>query len=253
MGTSKKPTLDNARYDWEGIYFLDPDDQDYKEILKHARRENRKDLWAPAMPCKRAPNNITKVFCKSLSIASVKAPKTVSGCKVESHESHKATSWPKNHEDRIARIYFNDPITIWCTNLFRCTKRMNIRDAKAAVDKEWKKSPRQSQRGNWTRWRAKKRSFQKREETKRKSTLLHWWTFATSRMTELEPQLQKYKERVCALVRHCKSRRWSLRSFYWTGIGPAFQMSAAKVMDIISRLPGCQRTSSLTQYLLIPR
>ena len=34
----EKPTLDNARR-LGGIYFLDPDDQDYKEILKHARRK----------------------------------------------------------------------------------------------------------------------------------------------------------------------------------------------------------------------
>ena len=34
---NEKTKLDNARKD-EGIYSVDPDDQDYKEVLKNARR-----------------------------------------------------------------------------------------------------------------------------------------------------------------------------------------------------------------------
>ena len=33
-------------------------------------------------------------------------------------------------------------------------------------------------------------------EIKRKSTLLHGWTYATSKKRSLEPKLQKYKGRV---------------------------------------------------------
>ena len=59
---------------------------------------------------------------------------------------------------------------------------MKIPDAKAAVDKEWKKLE------TIPAWDLKKMSkgnrslFWKHTETKRKSTLPHWWTYATSKM-----------------------------------------------------------------------
>ena len=46
---NEKPKLDNARR-LRGIYFIDPDDQDYKETLKKIRGENWKDLWQ--QPCR---------------------------------------------------------------------------------------------------------------------------------------------------------------------------------------------------------
>ena len=68
----EKPKLDNARR-LRGIYFIDRDDQDYKETLKHARRKLERPM-APAMPCKRTLNGITKVLAKSEN-ASEKIPK----------------------------------------------------------------------------------------------------------------------------------------------------------------------------------
>ena len=58
----EKPKLDNARI-LRGIYFVDPDDEEYREILKNARRKLERPK-APAMPCKRSPNGITKVTAK---------------------------------------------------------------------------------------------------------------------------------------------------------------------------------------------
>ena len=51
------------------------------------------------------------------------------------------------------------------------------------------------------------------------------------------------------LRRHCKRRLWSLCSFYWTS-SSASQMTAAKVMEIIARLPGCeeQAADALSAY-----
>ena len=69
-----------------GIYLIDPDDEEYKEILKNTKRKLERPM-APAMPCERAPNSITKVFPKS-EIASEKTNITVYGCKVESHETN---------------------------------------------------------------------------------------------------------------------------------------------------------------------
>ena len=46
-----------------GIYFIDPDDEEYKDTLKNARRKLERPL-APAMPCKGAPTSITKLFAQ---------------------------------------------------------------------------------------------------------------------------------------------------------------------------------------------
>ena len=75
---AKKAKLGNARR-LRGIYFIDPDDQDYKETLKNARRKLARPM-APVMLCKRRafPTGITKVFAQS-EIASEKTPKTIYG------------------------------------------------------------------------------------------------------------------------------------------------------------------------------
>ena len=57
----EKPKFDNARRP-RGIYFIDPDDQDYKENLKNARRKLEIPM-AAVVPCERkAPKGITKFF-----------------------------------------------------------------------------------------------------------------------------------------------------------------------------------------------
>ena len=58
---NEKPKLDNARR-LRGVYFIDPDDEENKGILKNARRKLGR-LMAPAMPCKRQLS-IKKVVAK---------------------------------------------------------------------------------------------------------------------------------------------------------------------------------------------
>ena len=45
-----KTKLDNARK-LRGIYFIDPEDKEFKETIKNARKK-LETLMAPAMPCK---------------------------------------------------------------------------------------------------------------------------------------------------------------------------------------------------------
>ena len=81
----------------------DPDDEEYKDILRNARRKLERHM-APAMPCKRPPNSITNVTARP-KIASEKNSKTVNGCVVESHDStwqRVESCQPKKHEDHIA-------------------------------------------------------------------------------------------------------------------------------------------------------
>ena len=46
----EKIHLDNARK-LRGIYFIDPEDKEYKETIKNARKKLETSV-APAMPCK---------------------------------------------------------------------------------------------------------------------------------------------------------------------------------------------------------
>ena len=51
----EKPKLDNARK-LRGIYFIDPEDKEFKETIKNARKKLETPV-APAMTCKISENN----------------------------------------------------------------------------------------------------------------------------------------------------------------------------------------------------
>ena len=51
----EKPKLDNARR-LRGIYFIDPEDKEFKQTIQNARRKLETPI-APAMPCKTCKKN----------------------------------------------------------------------------------------------------------------------------------------------------------------------------------------------------
>ena len=51
----EKPHLDNARK-LRRIYFIDPEDKEFKETIKNARKKLETPV-APAMPCKTSKNS----------------------------------------------------------------------------------------------------------------------------------------------------------------------------------------------------
>ena len=67
--SEEKIHLDNARK-LRGIYFIDPEDKEFKETIKNARKKLKTSV-APAMPCKIMKNcgsggsdkNKTKLAC----------------------------------------------------------------------------------------------------------------------------------------------------------------------------------------------
>ena len=70
--------------------------------------------------------------------------------------------------------------------------------------------------------------------------------------SELEPQFQKYEGRVALRGDIVKDDSGSYAVFTEQG-SSASQMTAAKVMDIISRLPGCagQAADAVSAYTLV--
>ena len=86
--------LDNARK-LRGIYFIDPEDKEFKETIKNARKKLETSV-APAMPCKIMKNCVSGGYDKN---------KTKLACILEGNESTRmrmGNSEPSNHEDHIA-------------------------------------------------------------------------------------------------------------------------------------------------------
>ena len=125
--------------DWVESTVVDPDDEDYKEILKSARRKLERPV-APATPCKRQPS-ITKVVAKP-EFGSEKNSKTVYGCLVESHESTRQRA--ESSQSKIVKITLQEKdllrclFPVWYTGSSRCQKRWKFRVQKP-LWKKWKK------------------------------------------------------------------------------------------------------------------
>ena len=131
----EKPKLDNAK-SLRGIYFIDPDYEEFKRIMKNARRKLEIPMPA-AMPCRLQRFPYRETCC------AVGEHKTKYACIVEADESlrkRKEGSQNENHEDHIAGKGMNSLSHHSLVHKFiPMSQSMKIPDAKAAVDKEWEK------------------------------------------------------------------------------------------------------------------
>ena len=82
----EKPQLDNA-WKLRGIYFIDPEDKEFKETIKNARKKLETSV-APAMPCKISKKSQNRV--------------TRGKTNEESTRLRMEESPPNHHEDHIA-------------------------------------------------------------------------------------------------------------------------------------------------------
>ena len=114
---------------------------------------------------------------------------------------------------------------------------MKIPAAKAAVDKEWE-NWRKFRRGTWRKSETNQRWSMKQGRRAQKFMLPHWWTSVIQRLPNWRQKYKKYKGRSVFPGDIVKYDSGSDAVFTEQG-SSASQMTAAKVMDIISRLPGC--------------
>ena len=94
----EKPKLDNARK-LQGIYFIDPEEKEFKETIKNARKKLETPV-APAMPCKTSKNS-QHVVTSGIS----NEIKSKLACILEASESTRlrmGESLPNHHEDHVA-------------------------------------------------------------------------------------------------------------------------------------------------------
>ena len=125
---------------------------------------------------------------------------------------------------------------------------MKIPAAKAVVDKEWEKLENISA-WNLTKVRSKKEVIDEARTKGAKVDFASLMDICQLENSELELQYQKYKGRVVLRGDIVKDDSGSYAVFTEQG-SSASQMTAAKVMDIISRLPGCdgQAADAVSAY-----
>ena len=142
--------------------------------------------------------------------------------------------YKNNHEDHIAGK--GDNSLQHCSLVHKyipMPQAMKIPAAKAAVEKEWEKLE------NISAWDMTKVRSKKRWRTKdAKVHFASLMDICHLKNAELETKHQKYKGRVVLRGDIVKDDSGSYAVFTEQGSSVS-QMTAAKIMDIMSRLPGC--------------
>ena len=160
-------------------------------------------------------------------------------------------SIPHHHEDHIAGKGENSLQHYNLVHKFiPMPQAIKIPAGKAAVDKEWEKLEKISA-WNLTKVKSKKKVI---DEARTSGATVHFASIMdkSSENAELEAERQKYKGRVVHRGNIVKDDSGSYAAFTEQG-SSASQMTAAKIMDIISRLPGCDGQAADTQYQLTPK
>ena len=138
----EKPELDNARR-LRGIYFIDPGRWWIQRNHQKTEGESWKFQWMRQCLARKEQSSAFRKL-KRRVVNPRRFQKTKHACIVEVHETTRQrleSSPPEDHEDHIAwkKDIIRWHTTILFTSLFPCLRWWKIPDAKAAVDKEWKK------------------------------------------------------------------------------------------------------------------
>ena len=241
----EKLHLDSARK-LRGIYFIDREDKKFKETIKNARQKLETPV-AIATPC--------KIMKKNYGIGASSKIKTRLACILEAGESTRlrmGESLPNHHEDHIAGKGNNSLQHLNLVHKFiPMPQAMKIPAAKAAVDKEWVKLEKISA-WNLTKVRSKKEVIDEARTNGAKVHFASLMDMCHLKNAELEAKHQKYKGRVVLRGDMVKDDSGSYAVFTEQG-SSASQMTAAKIMDIISRLPGCdgQAADAVSAYFQV--
>ena len=139
--SNEKLHLENARK-LQGIYFIDPEDKEFRETIKNARKKFETSV-TPAMPC--------KIMKKNCGNGGSNKIKTKLVCILEANESTRlrmGESLPNHHEDHIAGEGNNSLQHYNLVHKFiPMPQAIKIPAAKAAVGKElenWRKFRRET-------------------------------------------------------------------------------------------------------------
>ena len=128
--------LENARK-LRGIYFIDPEDKEFKETIGNARKKLGTSV-APAMPCKIMKSNKKNCGSGGSNKISTRLARFLEADEFQRLRMGK--SLPNHHQDHFAGKGDNSLQHYNLVHKFIPMPRaMKIPEAKAAVDKEWEK------------------------------------------------------------------------------------------------------------------
>ena len=154
--SNEKLHLENARK-LRGIYFVDPEDTEFKETIKNARKKLKTSV-APAMPCK-----IMKKNCGSDGSNKIK---TKLACILEADNPQECV-WEIRYRIIMKTILqekerIHCSTTIWFTNLFLCLKPWKFQQRKQRWTRNGK-SWRKFWRGTWQKSEVRKKWSMKQD------------------------------------------------------------------------------------------
>ena len=92
-----------------------------------------------------------------------------------------------------------------------------------------------------------RRLFWRHTKTKGKSTLLHWWTYVIKKCG-VRAEISDVQGSSRASRTHLKISDSGAHGVFTEQGSSASQMTAAKVMDVIARLPGCEGQAAVPAY-----
>ena len=186
--SEEKIHLENARK-LRGIYFIDPEDKEFKETIKNVRKMLETSV-APAMPCK---------IMKKCGSGGSDKNKTKLACILEANESTRmrmGNSIPHYHQDHFAG---KGETSLQHYNLVHkfipMPQAVKILAAKAAVDKEGEKLEKISA-WNLTKVRSKSEVIDEARTKGAKGHFASLMDICHLKNVEMEAKHQKYKGRV---------------------------------------------------------
>ena len=163
--SEEKIHFDSARK-LRGICFIDPEDKEFKETIKNARKKLETSV-APAMPCK-----IMKNFGKWRIFQKQDKTCVYSGSPMNPPEC----VW-RTLNLQITKVILQEKVRIHCSTylvhkFIPMPQAMKIPAAKAAVDKEWEKLENISA-WNLTKVKSKKQVIDEARDVGRSQFILH--------------------------------------------------------------------------------
>ena len=175
---------------------------------------------AADMPCKTEAQTGTTIVTGKQESVSQKIPKTIYGCRVESHESTRQKSgifctYETQRSHCRQRFYFDDPLQ-FCAQIESYASSNEDSGCKSGQGME--KSSRQFQHGNWKNQEQEggySRSTKRQKESPLCYTDGHMCHLKNA---ELGPKLQKYKGRVVLRGDIVNDSSGSDAVFFWTGL-----------------------------------
>ena len=243
--SNEQSKLDNVRR-LRGIYFIDTEDKEFKETIKNAHKKLEMPM-TPAMSCKTSKKSKHGETCGKINEI-----KSKFACILEVSESTRLRmeeSPPNYHEDHIAGK--GDKPLQHCNLVHKfipLSQVMKIPAAKGAVDKEWEKLEKILD-VDLTKVRSKKEVIDEARTKDAKDHFVSLMDICHLKNAELEAKRQKYKGRVVLRDGIVKDDFGSYAVFTEQGSSVS-QMTTAKTMDSISRLPVCagQAADAVSAY-----